>query len=337
MFCVKQTTSTYLYQIMPLIFAYIMSLVFYLTWCALAKHVGYLEIEIFDFDIDARLFPGRIIFAKYLTAAILLALIVTELVVILYSVYSVRNKRTFANEFNFCCNFLVPSTGFCILLFLSFLFLNTYFTPLINPINAIGREWFVCFLGKGLFDLLEFCLVVTYLLTLITISAAIGAASTLDPKLAWNIPSKKKRSKSAIQTAIDEITWQVRWMKYYLCMAAAFLVIGILCIKAWTSLPLAYLEPKGMAANAFRETANAIVVNYAVFFVLLLVVVFVPVCMRLLRSAAHICEISLPSTSESDRRRWLAQNGLTLSVAETAQGVIAILSPVAIPIVQILI
>ena len=329
---ISYTKRAYLFQVMPLVLAYILLVIFYLIWCVLTKYIGNLPFELFDKNVP--LISGRIIFANYSTAATLLALIVTEFTVIFYSGYTVWKRRSFGYEFCNWTNFILPSLILCFISFVTFQLLNWWCDSLLKPINAIGREWFECLLGKNLFDLLEYSLEVSAVLTFSAVSAVIAAACTLDPKLAWNILFKKQPSNCTIQKAMDEIAWQIRWMKYYLFMAAAFLVIGILCQKIWTALPLAYIpDEEYMAAKAFQEAANAIVVYYAVFFVLLLLVVFLPIGVRLQRAGTYISEIGLPDSNELERRRWMVNNKLTLSMAETIQSIIAVLSPIAIPMV----
>ena len=315
-----------------MIFAYVLLIAFYLIWCKIGS-TGL----VFDFGhrsvVDVAT-VGRSMFAKYFTAAMFLVLIVVEIGVFVFSVYTVRNRPKFGHSHKLWKYFGIPFPVFFVLVIGSFVILGSYCNVVIDPVNAIGRQIFEVVMGAELLYFLDKALTTSIVLAFVAVTAIVTAASSLDPKVIHEVAGGRA-DEGQIQLARAEIAYQITWMKYYILTASLLLVTGVYFLMTWTALPLAYFTAdESQKAHAFREAGNAIVVFEATFYVLVIAVVFVPIALRLLRAGAQMAAIEVPSVSEAERRVWMVKNGLTLSVGDSIQSVIAMLAPLLVPLLH---
>ena len=278
---------------------------------------------------------GRSMFAKYFTAAMFLVLIVVEIGVIVFAVSTVKNRPRFGQSHNIWKYFGIPFLVFLFLVISSFGGLKSYCNAVIDPVIAIGRQAFEVVMGAELLHFLEEALKYSSLLAFVAVAAIVTAACSLDPKVIRGVGGGGRANQRQIQLARAEIAYQITWMKYYLLTASLLLLTGVYFLRTWTALSLAYFAPdESQEAHAFREAGNAIVVFEATFYVLVLAVVFGPLTFRLLRAGAQMAAIEVPWVSEAERRVWMVKNGLAFSVGDTIRSVIAMLTPLLVPLLH---
>lgn len=130
--------------------------------------------------------------------------------------------------------------------------------------------------------------------------------------------------------ALGRMAAHVRDLKYLLFVAAAVLFIALLHSKAWHEWPLAFWPPDTPSSDkaAFQAIVTASVNYQASYFVLILAAIFVPMAVRLRAAARTLAaQDEAVGNSPAAQERWLAANGITLSLGQQAQRLFAIISP----------
>jgi hypothetical protein len=122
-------------------------------------------------------------------------------------------------------------------------------------------------------------------------------------------------------------------LKYLLYAASVLLVSGVLFVKAWTEFPM------GIAGDipgttefvaVFRPVAASFQLFQAVWYVLLIAALFLPVALVLNRRAvAMAARDPKVAAGQTGADAWLAAHRLSLSAFEQIQGAIALLAPLA--------
>ena len=312
----------------PLSLAYFVLVSFYAVWCYIGP--SGLVLNIADIGQNNLHDIGGSIAAKYFTSASFLILAMVSVLVFLFSIYSVWVRNKMHSKSNIYVTYFLPLGIIFSLSFLTFTFLMKCCSGTIHPLNSIGRSIFENTLGGSLYPTLKLYLSVADSLSFLAVSAIFTAVCTLEPNLTWELEQEDGLYIDCRRTrkAVSQVASQFKWLKTYLLFSSALLLFGVIFLKMWTTWPLSYFSSKNVNnAKIFEETVNAIVAFEACLYVLLLVVVFIPVTFRLMHAGSLIAKIEMRESSEEKRRNWMALNGLSLSLSDTIQSVLAILSP----------
>ena len=147
-------------------------------------------------------------------------------------------------------------------------------------------------------------------------------------------PTTPDANETAILAAAEELARRVRDLKHLLFAAGAILFAGTAFLKAWSSWPLAFWPTPAPGSSVpdpvadFKIVEAALVNHQAIYFVLLIVAIFAPMAYWLSVAGREIArEDPAVKRDPAKMKTWLAQHRITLSIAEQAQQIVAILLP----------
>ena len=189
------------------------------------------------------------------------------------------------------------------------------------------------FFGSDLLKLLEKFNLAAFFFSFIGGSLLFSAICTLIPYRTYVIiRHPKKYSQKQIESAARQISKQMRDLKYYLFAGAFLLLSAILYVSASREWPLSYF-PSNQAEdlNAFTDIIRSSVLFQSGHFVLILLAAFLPVALRLRNAGEHLSHIAFNSLKISQHKSWKAERGLSLTIGESLQGVLAVISPFLVP------
>ena len=165
------------------------------------------------------------------------------------------------------------------------------------------------------------------------ISAISAVVCCLVPTATYTAPSLRWRYGTKDLTT--EIATQLRWLRQYLYAASLFLVCGVSFTRIALSWPLVYVAAPVEQLNDIRRLANGVLVYQAMFCIVLLLVIFVPVASRLLRARSRVAEMAMRSADDAGRRAWMAANGLTFTAGQKIWNGASLLLPAVVPLISL--
>ena len=136
-------------------------------------------------------------------------------------------------------------------------------------------------------------------------------------------------SKDVIDEMASNYAHKISDLKYLVISSSAVLFVGIVLAKAWLDWPLPFFADGAAAAKAnYLKVAKSALTYETLYFVLILMAVFAPMALRL-RAAAQALANTDPAIGqdEASQKRWLSSHGISLSIGEQVQRVIAIAAP----------
>ncbi|MYA59456.1 MAG: hypothetical protein F4X40_02705 [Chloroflexi bacterium] len=320
---------------MPLWFGYLAVVGFYFLWCGLTPPLPVTEVS---WASDDRTYQLNAVFAQYSVTTAFFVVVLVELAVLAFVIRSVWTRRKFgaASELRqvfgtvWVGMFLLSAGTFCI------------FRSVCTDIGLHGT-WERHVLGVPVRDSDGWPSFLTSeqvafwesLLAAATISAVLAAVCTASPR---RIPAEERSSDNASDedvamerssAAQAEIANKLNWLRYYLAAATIYLITGVIYTKVAISslLRVSDREMDTQLTLARDQAADAIVGYQASLYVALLLIVFMPVALRLLRAGKRIAEVELGPSAQQERRRWLARRGLSWSVGQNILNIAAVASP----------
>lgn len=162
---------------------------------------------------------------------------------------------------------------------------------------------------------------VTDVMTLVTTILLFSAMSTLVPTLVWD------KNEEKLDRAVDQLSYQIRWMGYYFYIAVMYLVIG----GFFLITNLRWFASHFPGCNEIHSLVEGMAFYSAIFYVTLLSVIVLLIAVRFRLAASWIAEHRMRGKSERVKQKWLRDNGLTLPFARIAQNSAALLSPLLVP------
>ena len=198
-------------------------------------------------------------------------------------------------------------------------------------------------LWPNLLEILERFNFLTYLVAVVGGILLFSAACTLTPKRAYAIlRHAKKHSNVRIESAIRQINKQLRWLKYYIFSGALLFISALFYLNASREWPLAYfptLENGNINAETFENIVRSTVLFQAGHFVLILGVAFLPIALRLKFAGERLAQLVSynQKLTNTQKKTWMANRGLLLTMGETLQQTLAIASPFLVPIVGLIV
>ena len=248
----SRTMSQYFLHSLPLILAYAVLFMYFVVWCGIESSRPITNIN--DLLQGIHKLPGQPIYKNYLTATTFLVLIIAELSVILFSIYSTYVRKKFSNEFEIYTDFFIPFFILAVISLVTSWIFGWICATAIHPMETIGRDVIQHMMGEGPYYLLYLSLIISGFLAFLAISAIFSAACTLFPRQIFHLNDCECDRDKLLSIAKREIAYQIRWMKYYLFAAALLLIVGVHFLKTWTELPLAYIDEDNLAGlYAYRE------------------------------------------------------------------------------------
>ena len=189
--------------------------------------------------------------------------------------------------------------------------------------------------GSDFLEILEEFNFYTYFVAVIGGSLLFSAACTLAPYRAYSLFRKtKKHSEAQIESATREINKQLRWLKYYIFAGALLFVSALLYLNASREWPLVFFENSGdMDSKIFTDIVRSTVLFQAGHFALILLAAFLPITLRLKFAGERLASLMSQNSSNERQNSWMVERGLSLTVGETLQQTVAIVSPFLVPIV----
>ena len=170
-----------------------------------------------------------------------------------------------------------------------------------------------------------------------------SAACTLTPKRTYAILRHgKKHSNVRIESAIRQINKQLRWLKYYIFSGALLFISALIYLNASREWPLAYfptLKTGNIHADTFENIVRSTVLFQAGHFVLILGVAFLPIALRLKFAGERLAQLVSynQNLTNTQKKTWMANRGLLLTMGETLQQTLAIASPFLVPVVGLIV
>ncbi len=134
------------------------------------------------------------------------------------------------------------------------------------------------------------------------------AASALPPKAGWSEVTVARRA---------------RQLRRLVAIAAAYLVVGVLHMGAWTQLAGATLGAQ--ASAALDAAAVAVTLFWGTAFALMIASFYVPLALSLSELAEHIMDdIGVPPDA---RPKWLVDRGLSFDLSQQLPQIAAVAAP----------
>ncbi len=317
----------------PLIFAYLLLTMFYLTWCVIGPTD--LDFTVPSNSADNPLLAGRSTYAKYLTATTFILLVVTELAVIIFSICSIQHRTSLVNYHSTIKHYWFPFLVLFTVSFSTFTLLQAICGHALYPVNALGRRLIGDLIGVELLRLLDWSVNVSGFLAFLATAAIFTAACTLNRPMSMKFENDDIEDVTTHHVEVARTANKLRWMRYYLFFSALLLTAGILFLKTWTAMPIAYFgADDSNLAMVFKTAADGIVLFNACFYVLLLLVVFFPIIFGLLRDGSRLADVELRSNEDGDRTSWMRTNQLSLSMSQTIQSVVALFGPLIVALLN---
>jgi hypothetical protein len=137
---------------------------------------------------------------------------------------------------------------------------------------------------------------------------AAGAAAALPPVSGWD------------EATLAQHAQRVR---HVVAMAALFLVAGVLHMAAWTQWAGATLSAAGDAA--LDEVSVGVTLFWSTTFTLMIAGYYIPVAVRVSAWAETVMDDA--GIAAADRRKWLADRGLSFRLHEQLPQIVAMLAP----------
>ena len=288
-------------------------------------------------EYESRKIAGKEAMSRYLVGISFILLVCVSFGVFLFSVVSVFRRE---NLIRFCCYMLISSFLFCV---------SFFFVLKIREL-VIGDSEFVDLMGRIVFEktidvypeqylpLLKCLNMVGYILPIFTCSFLFSAYCTLVPnraRIAHLNPEKLDHPER--EEAVLKISDHIKWVRYYLAAAALLLLSGLIYMNEWRKWPLAYWTTSTDDMTQFALVAKSTLIFQSGHFTLIIFSIFLPVAISLKKEAGGLADLEpreFEVTVTSQRRKWMQEQGLTLSNVQIIQQVIAILSPFLVPVLE---
>ena len=164
-------------------------------------------------------------------------------------------------------------------------------------VDTIGRNVFEGTIGKHPGDGYLF----TILICLIHIAVFVGAVAvafigtavcTLIPDSQENITKGSSDYGRQLNQAAFLLADQVKWLKYYLVVAAALVLASLANMYLWSVWPASYYRDAAAAKN-YMNVALAPIIFFAGLYVAILAAIFLPIAFRLYRAGQNLGENSV--------------------------------------------
>lgn len=307
----------------PLVYAITISGLFHVAVPHLIESLGPES-----FECHRRHFPGpgsvfKLNAEMYAGMAHLIVLFVVQLLVVLFSVGTICNRRFPQNPFAIQVS-LKKYVFVSAILVVPFACIQCYvvdngsiFKPVFDfvlchgfPLHIFHHMWWT----KVLVD-------ITAIVTVVLLFAAM---CSLVPTSIWD------KHVSTVDDAVNELAYRMRWLRYLFYLSTVYLVIGVSFVFVFLQWLLSYV-PNHIEV---RSTASGIVLYSAFFYIMLLFVVVVPVTLRLVRAASRFAVRRTQGLTEASRQKWLLDNGLSFSFGQGLQHAMALLSPFLVPVLS---
>ena len=276
--------------------------------------------------------------ALYLTLGSFVFLLVVQVAIVLFSVYTVWSCGTWRDQPHRRIHYL------CVACFMS-VFSAVTFWVLRYMVADIG-------VTPPIFEAMrqvtsdpmqaraQLMLQALGYASFVTLSFLLAAACTLYPA-----PIDEGRVPSATDGAFAseernragvEICQQIQWLKCYMAISAVYLFCGILFTRICISWALAHVVSSSAILDQFRQASIGILFFQAFQYTTLLLAAFAPVVVRLMVAGSRLSRLELPRGTEVERRRWRVENALSFSLSHVMQGAFACLLPGVVPVVSLL-
>ena len=269
------------------------------------------------FKLNAEMYAGM---------ALLIVLFVVQLFVIIFSVRTICNRRvprTHPLYWVSMKKYVVVSAKFAVPLACKQIYdiicrdNDSIFDPVFNFVRCHGLPSDVYYFMTWVKHFVDITAIVTVVLLLAAICALV-------PTFTWD------RRSSTVDDAVNELAYQMRGLRYLFYLSVIYLVIGVSFVLVFLQWLLSYV-PNHID---LRSTASGIVLYSAIFYIMLLSVVVVPVTLRLARAASQVAGRRTPWMTEASRQKWLLDNGLSFSFGHGLRHAMALLSPFLVPVLS---